>query len=115
MATNMMMKNTPPRIPPRTGARGNFLPPSPEPLCTKSVGEDGAVDDAEESDEVDGIRPEVVVGVPKAVEDWSARGQKGQHGDNEFGHSRMDQVSPLSSVFLCATRMARWVVKVCVQ
>jgi len=66
MATSMMMKNTPPRTPPRTGARGNFLPPS---LCTKFVGEDGAVDDGEESDEVDVIRPGVVVRVPKAVED----------------------------------------------
>ena len=73
------------------------------------------MDDAEKSNGVDEIRSEVVVRVLKTVEDWIARGQEGQHGDNEFGYSRMDQVSPLSSIFLCATRMARWVVRDCVQ
>ena len=116
IATNIMMNSTPPRTPPMTGARGNLLPPPPEPLCTRPVGEDGAVGEVEESDEGDEIKSEVVVRVSKVVEDWSTKGQEGQHGDKEFGYSRRDQMSnPLSSIFLCATRTTRWVVKVCVQ
>jgi hypothetical protein len=77
IATDTMMNMTPPRTPPMTGARGKPLPPSSEPLCTMFVGEDRAVDDPKESDEVGEIKSEVVVRVSKAVEDWGTKGQKG--------------------------------------
>ena len=74
------------------------------------------MNDVEESDEVNEIKSEVVVRVSKAVEDWSTKGQKSQHGDKEFGYSRRDQPSkPLSSILLCATRMTRRVVEGFVQ
>lgn len=68
-----------------TGARGNLLPPSPEPLCTRFVGEDGAVDEVEESDAVDEIKSEVVVRVSRVVEDWVPEVRRVSRGIRSFG------------------------------
>ena len=77
------------------------------------------MDEAEVSDGVEEIKFVVVVVVPSVVDDWSAKGQGGQHGEEEVGYSQRDQLkwllSPLSAIFLCTTRMSRRVVKVCVQ
>jgi len=73
IATNVMMNTTPPRTPPMTGARGNFLPPSFESFCIRLVGEDRPLGDGELSNEVEGIKLGVVVGIPKGVGDWRTK------------------------------------------
>ena len=62
----------------------------------------------------------VVEGAVGSVEGWKVKGQNGQRGKEKFVlHSQWNQSEwlwgPLSSIFLCATRMPRWVVKVLVQ
>ena len=103
IATITMMNTTPPTTPPMTGARGKLFPPSFEPLCIRFVGEERAVDEAEVSDGVEEIKSVVVVVVPNVVDDWSVKGQGGQHGEEELGYSQRDQLkwllSPLSAIF----------------
>ena len=50
-ATNIVMSSTPTRTPPMPGARGSLPPPSPEPLCTRFVGEGGVIEEPDEVDE----------------------------------------------------------------
>ena len=66
----------------------------------------------------EGIDSTVVEVVSNWVEDWKAKGQNGEHKKGGFVYSRWNQsecLCPLSSIFLRATRVSRWVVKVSVK
>ena len=66
------MRQTPPRTPPTTGARGNFLPVLL--FCTKAGGEDGSLDRVDVLVEGEEIRFVVLVEVSDMVENWGTKG-----------------------------------------
>ena len=72
-----------------TGARGNFFPPSFEPLWVRFVGEGSPLGEVVLSDEIKSV---VVVGVLYGVVDWNTKGQNGQHGEEESGCSQRNQL-----------------------